>query len=62
MGLAMQQQVTLFVAVFKVMRRSSAFAEVNSYIAVSKEERELGVIMEFMQNVSSVVALVKNKK
>lgn len=45
-SLAVQRQATLCVAVFTVMRSSSAFAKVSSELVISKRERELGVMVD----------------
>ena len=45
-GLAVQWHAALCVAVFKVMGRSSAFAKVSSELVISRQERELGVMMD----------------
>lgn len=46
LAMALQWQATLCVAVFKVMRRSSAFAKASSELVISRQERELGVMMD----------------
>lgn len=46
LALGMQWQAALCVAVFRVTRRSSAFAKVSSELVISQQERELGAMMD----------------
>lgn len=45
-SLAVQRQATLCAAVFTVTRSSSAFAKGSSELVISKQERELGVMVD----------------